>query len=124
MVYANLFNNFQEKNLEMIFKNNGFKYRKTKSGSFYVTITENYFNKYKRDDIYYTRENNKIFVVGMTIKDGKKIFTFRVITPGNWKYAHLLNKTRIGLKHWTDNDYEAFSYINNYLKSKVCEKDY
>lgn len=30
MAYANLFNNFQEKNLEMIFKNNGFKYRKTK----------------------------------------------------------------------------------------------
>lgn len=53
----------------------------------------------------------------MTVKDGKKIFTFRIVTPGNWKYMHFINKTRIGLKHWTDNDYEAFYYINNYLNN-------
>lgn len=119
----NLFATEVENALVQIIKNNGFKFRKAKSGSLKVVLKNNYRTQHHRPDIYNTKENYMILTIGKSGYGDNECYTFRVSAPYYYCISHPW-ETRIGLKHWTNDVADVLTYLNTYLSKKQSTRDY
>lgn len=120
----NLFTTEVENALVQIILNNGFKYRKAKTGSLKVVLQNNYRTQKHRPDLFDTKKNNMILTVGRSGFDGKEFYTFRVSAPSYYSFVNHPWETPVGLKHWNDDLEDVLKYLNTYLSKKQSERDY
>ena len=121
----NLFTTEIENALVQIINNNGFKFRKAKTGSLKVVLKNNYYTQKKRPELFDTKKNNMVLTIGKSMLNGKEVYTFRVSGPSYWPWS--INwpwVTPVGLKHWNDNLEDVLKYLNTYLNKKKLERDY
>lgn len=119
----NLFTTEVENAMVQIINNNGFKYRKSKTGSLKVVLQNNYYSKEHDLNRFDTPKNNKVLTIGMTTCLGKEVYSFRVSGPSYYAWVNDW-VTPICYKHWTDDVADVLAYLNTYLNKKQSERDY
>lgn len=120
----NLFTTEVENAMVQIINKYGFKYRKSKVGSLKVVLQNNYYDKKYDLSLFDAPHNNKVLTIGMTTRQGKEIYTFRVSGPSYFGSLSHKWETPVGDKHWTDDVTDVLAYLNTYLNKKQSERDY